>query len=61
MITGARISKSASFEIKSARFDAIFMISGGVQTAWKNLNETPSFELLFNIDLYGMNIGRRPM
>lgn len=38
-----------------------FMISGGVQTAWKNLNELPSFELLFNIDLFGMSIGRRRM
>ena len=28
------------------------MISGGVQSAWKNLNESPTFELLFNIDLY---------
>ena len=38
-----------------------FMISGGVQTAWKKISESPSFELLFNIDLYGMTIGRRPM
>jgi hypothetical protein len=38
-----------------------YMISGGVQTAWKFINETPSFKLLFNINLYGMNIGRRPM
>jgi hypothetical protein len=36
-----------------------YMISGGVQAAWKNLNESPSLELLFNIDLYGMSIGRR--
>jgi hypothetical protein len=38
-----------------------FMISCGVQTAWKNLNESPSYALLLNIDLYGMTIGRRPM
>ncbi len=38
-----------------------FMISGGVQTAWKKISESPSFELLFNIDLYGMTIGRKPM
>ncbi|MCX6322254.1 MAG: hypothetical protein NTX93_10720 [Bacteroidia bacterium] len=38
-----------------------FMISGGVQTAWKKISESPSFELLFNIDLYGMTIGRRSM
>ena len=37
-----------------------FMISSGVQTAWKSLGEMPSFELLFNMDLYGMTIGRRP-
>jgi hypothetical protein len=38
-----------------------YAISGGVQAAWKNLNERPSFRLLFNIDLYGMTIGRRQM
>jgi hypothetical protein len=38
-----------------------FMISGGVQIAWKSFNELPSFELLFNIDLFGMIIGRSPM
>jgi hypothetical protein len=36
-----------------------FMISGGVQTAWKNFGEKPSFELLFNIDLFGMTLGKR--
>ena len=36
-----------------------FMISGGVQAAWKNINETPTFELLFNIDLFGMILGKR--
>jgi hypothetical protein len=38
-----------------------FMISGGVQTAWKKISESPSFELLFNIDLFGMTIGRSQM
>jgi len=38
-----------------------FMISGGVQTAWKKIGETPSIELLFNIDLFGMTLGRRKM
>jgi len=38
-----------------------FMISGGVQTAWKKISESPSFELLFNIDLFGMTLGRSPM
>jgi hypothetical protein len=36
-----------------------FMISAGVRTAWKNLNEKPYFGLLFNMDLFGMSIGRR--
>jgi hypothetical protein len=35
-----------------------FMISGGVQSAWKNINEKPSFEVLFNIELFGMAINR---
>jgi hypothetical protein len=38
-----------------------FMISGGVQSAWKNINELPSVEVLFNIDLFGFTIGRRRM
>jgi hypothetical protein len=36
-----------------------FMISAGIQSAWKNLNESPTVELLFNIDLYGMTFGSR--
>jgi hypothetical protein len=35
-----------------------YPISAGVQAAWKNFNEAPSFEFLFNIDIYGMNIGK---
>jgi hypothetical protein len=38
-----------------------YMISAGVQSAWKNKNERPTFEFLFNIDLYGMTIGRKPL
>ena len=38
-----------------------FMISGGIQTAWKSFSQSPSFEFLFNIDLYGMSIGRNRM
>jgi len=38
-----------------------FMISGGVQTAWKNFHSLPSFELLFNIDLFGMTLGKGSM
>jgi len=55
--------KSFGFELM-ADFHILripFMISGGVQTAWKKISETPSFELLFNIDLFGMTIGRNGM
>ena len=38
-----------------------FMISGGVQSAWKNINESPAIQLLFNIDLFGMTFGKRHM
>ena len=38
-----------------------YMISAGVQSAWKNVNESPSIEFLFNIDLYGLIIGKRQM
>jgi hypothetical protein len=36
-----------------------YMVSAGVQAAWKTVKEKPSIGLLFNIDLYGMSIGRR--
>lgn len=36
-----------------------FMISAGIQSAWRQLNEAPYLKLLFNVDIYGMNIGRR--
>jgi hypothetical protein len=38
-----------------------FMISGGVQAAWKSFNESPVVGLLFNIDLYGMTLGKKKM
>ena len=38
-----------------------FMISGGFQAAWKNINEYPEVEVLFNIDLYGMTLGKKKM
>jgi hypothetical protein len=38
-----------------------YMISGGVQTAWNKINETPVFTLLFNINLFGLSINRHPM
>ena len=52
--------KSFGFELL-ADFHVLripFMISGGVQTVWKNINENPSFELLFNIDLFGTILGK---
>jgi hypothetical protein len=36
-----------------------YMISGGVQSAWKTFNEKPSFQLLFTIDLFGYAIGKK--
>jgi hypothetical protein len=36
-----------------------YMISGGVQTAWKDIKQKPVVEILFNIDLFGMILGRR--
>jgi hypothetical protein len=38
-----------------------FMISGGVQSAWKSFNGSPTVEMLFNIDLFGLTIGKRRM
>lgn len=34
-----------------------FMISGGVQAAWKNIHEGPFLRLILNLDIYGMMIG----
>ena len=61
--TSTESLKSFGFELL-ADFHILripYMISGGVQTAWKSPGEKPTFELLFNIDLFGMTIGRRPM
>jgi hypothetical protein len=38
-----------------------YTISGGIQAAWKNINEPPVFGVLFNIDLLGMSIGKKQM
>jgi hypothetical protein len=35
-----------------------FMISAGVQGAWPDIPGAPVFEFLFNIDVFGMTIGR---
>lgn len=37
-----------------------YMISAGVQTTFRSFDESPYIKLLFNIDIYGMKIGRRP-
>jgi hypothetical protein len=36
-----------------------FMVSPGVRATWKNTNEAPMFEFIFNIDIYGLKIGRK--
>ena len=38
-----------------------FMVSAGVQSTWKTINEPPVFELLFNVDIFGMKIGRNKL
>ncbi|MGB8492210.1 MAG: hypothetical protein WCE64_14225, partial [Bacteroidales bacterium] len=38
-----------------------FPISSGVQAAWRNIGEYPYLKLLFNINLFGMNIGKRKL
>ncbi len=35
-----------------------YPVSAGVEAAWKSFTGSPSFEFLFNIDIYGMNIGK---
>jgi len=35
-----------------------YPVSAGVQAAWKNISEPPVVEFIFNIDIYGMNIGK---
>jgi hypothetical protein len=36
-----------------------YMISGGIQSAWKKISEPPTIRFLFNIDLYGMTFRRQ--
>jgi hypothetical protein len=36
-----------------------FMITGGFQSSWKSINEYPAVEAIFNIDLFGMTLGKR--
>jgi hypothetical protein len=60
--TGAKLFQSFGTELlfDFYLFRLPFMISSGVQVACKNIYEVPSFEFLFEIDIYGMSIGRRP-
>jgi hypothetical protein len=34
-----------------------FMVSAGLQSTWKSVNEVPSFKFLLNIDIFGTRIG----
>ena len=36
-----------------------FMMSGGIEATWRHLQKTPFLKVIFNVDLYGMSIGRR--
>jgi len=38
-----------------------FMISGGVQGAWKDIRERPSIKMILKLDIYGMMIGRNKL
>jgi hypothetical protein len=55
--------RSFGFELLSDfyLFRIPFMISAGVQTAWQEISKSPSIELLFSIDIFGMNIGKTKM
>jgi hypothetical protein len=59
--TGVKLFQSFGIEIISDFYvlRLPFMISSGVRVACKNIYEVPSFEFLFNIDIYGMSVGRR--
>lgn len=38
-----------------------YLISGGVRSSWKEAGEIPVIEFLFNINIYGMSIGKRSL
>jgi hypothetical protein len=61
--TNQRVLKSFGVQMLADfhLFRIPFMISGGFQSAWKNINEYPVVEAIFNIDLYGMTLGKRKM
>jgi hypothetical protein len=65
MVVGQRVNGTETFrsfgmELVSDMYllRVPFPVSFGVQAAWKSFGEAPSLNLLFNIDIYGMNIGR---
>lgn len=35
-----------------------YMISAGIRSSWKQDERSPVIEFLFNMDIFGMNIGR---
>lgn len=52
--------KSYGFELLTDfhLFRSPFMISSGVQCAWQDITKSPFLEFIFNIDIFGMSIGR---
>jgi hypothetical protein len=36
-----------------------FMMSGGIEATWRHFQKTPFLKVIFNVDLFGMSIGRR--
>ncbi len=36
-----------------------FLMSGGVQASWQSFGTVPAIKVLFNIDIYGLTLGRR--
>jgi hypothetical protein len=60
-------NSSATVRLKSFGFELLadffvlrvpYMISGGIRATWKNTNELPLIEALFNIDLFGLSLGK---
>jgi hypothetical protein len=54
---------SAGFELIADfhLFRIPYMISGGVQSAWTSEDKDPVLKMLLNIELFGMEIGKRQM
>ncbi len=58
-VSGTEILKSFGTEVIADfhLFRVPFMISGGIQASWKDLQEPPLLKLIFSLDIYGMIIG----